>query len=112
MPTKTLSSISSMGFMASKSIRKSLSRVSTCLTSISVHTWMVTLLLLILLMNVYIVHQLPKKSESFCNCFGAKHNGSPADPEEKSAYGGYCYDKDDITALYQQGAFEATFAGV
>jgi hypothetical protein len=55
---------------------------------------------------------MTKQSESFCNCFASQYDGSPANPDEKSYYGGYCYDKEKITKLYDEGAFEKTFPGV
>lgn len=76
------------------------------------HMWMILLLVTILCLNIYILQRLLKNSESFCNCFAAQYNGSPGNPDEKCYYGGYCYDKEKITKLYDEGAFEKTFAGV
>lgn len=75
--------------------------------------WTITLLLIILAMNVYLVVLLRQKaSESFCNCFAAQYDGSKADPTQRCYYGGYCYDKEKITKLYDEGVFSKTFAGV
>lgn len=74
--------------------------------------FMLLLLLTILVINIYILIRLTKQSESFCNCFAAQYDGSPGNPDEKSYYGGYCYDKEKITTLYDEGAFEKTFPGV
>ena len=76
------------------------------------HLLMLTLLLAILLINIYMLVRLTKKSESFCNCFAAQYDGSAANPDVKCYYGGYCYDKEKITKLYDEGAFEKTFPGV
>ena len=77
------------------------------------HFWIIFLLLVILAMNVYIVIKLgQQESEAFCNCFAAQYDGSPGNPAEKCYYGGYCYDKEKITKLYDEGAFSKTFAGV
>lgn len=75
----------------------------------------VILLLLILSMNIYILVILKKgklSDESFCNCFAAQYDGSPGDPNKKCYYGGYCYNKEKITKLYDEGAFLPTFDGV
>lgn len=73
-----------------------------------------TLLILILVINLFLlVHMtMVRHPESFCNCFAAQQDGSAGDPDVKSYYGGYCYNKERITKLYDQGAFEKTFAGV
>jgi len=78
------------------------------------HFWILLLLFVIIGLNTYILMSLNKKlpEESFCNCFAAQYDGSPANPEEKSYYGGYCYDKEKITKLYDEGVFSTTFAGV
>ena len=77
------------------------------------HFWIILLLLIILGMNVYIVWMLRGKDmESFCNCFAAQYDGSAGNPAEKCYYGGYCYDKEKITKLYDEGVFSKTFAGV
>lgn len=76
------------------------------------HVLMLILLVTILLINIYILVRLTKQSENFCNCFAAQYDGSAANPDEKSYYGGYCYDKEHITKLYDEGAFEKTFPGV
>jgi hypothetical protein len=76
----------------------------------------VILLLLILSMNIYILVVLKKSknmtSEQFCNCFAAQYDGSEGDPNKKCYYGGYCYNKEKITKLYEDGAFLPTFDGV
>jgi len=64
-----------------------------------------------------VVHSIPKdhsgqKSEAFCNCFAAQYDGSSADPYSKYYHGGYCYDRERITKLYQDDVFSKTFAGV
>lgn len=82
-------------------------------TNYANHFWTILLLLIVLALNVYTVILLRQKDmESFCNCFAAQYDGSPANPAEKSYYGGYCYDKEKITKLYDEGAFSTTFAGV
>ena len=74
----------------------------------------VILLLLILSMNIYILVILKKKKigESYCNCFSAQYDGSAGEPNKKCYYGGYCYNKEKITRLYEDGAFLPTFDGV
>lgn len=67
-----------------------------------------------LMMSMHMLTQKQKKNEEepFCNCFAAQYDGSPGKPAEKCYYGGYCYDKEKITKLYDAGAFSTTFAGV
>ena len=73
------------------------------------------LLCIILGLNSYIIMLVNKKKEikdNYCNCFASQYNGSEANPTIKSYYGGYCYDKDRITRLYEDGVYESKFAGV
>jgi hypothetical protein len=83
-------------------------------TDKSRHMLTLLLLLTILFINIFILVHLTmsKKPESFCNCFAAQYDGSPGNPDVPSYYGGYCYNKEKITKLYDEGAFEKTFAGV
>lgn len=77
----------------------------------------ILLLIINLVINVYLIYNSNKpisdtNSESFCNCFGPQYDGVEANPEHKKYYGGYCYNKDDITGLYQKGFFDKNFPGV
>lgn len=76
------------------------------------HLLMLLLLVAILCLNMYTLLRLCRQSESFCNCFAAQYDGSAGNPDEKCYYGGYCYDKEKITKLYDEGAFANTFSGV
>jgi len=73
------------------------------------------IIILLLLINIgitiYMIYN-KKKQEKFCNCFAAQYDGSEGDPNHRSYYGGYCYEKDKITKLYNEGKFENTFSGV
>lgn len=69
-------------------------------------------ILIIILLIINIIITIFYKKEPFCNCFAAQYDGSEADPNHRSYYGGYCYDKEKITKLYQDGAFQNTFSGV
>lgn len=84
------------------------------MTDKSRHMLTLLLLLTILFINIFILVHLTmsKTPETFCNCFAAQYDGSAANPDEKCYYGGYCYDKEKITKLYDEGAFEKTFPGV
>jgi len=88
-----------------------------------VHTYLEILTLVSLFVfSIYIIYStnaLHKKidngkdiHEPLCNCFASQYNGSKANPEEKCYYGGYCYDKEKITKLYDEGVFSQTYAGV
>ena len=79
------------------------------------------LLLLNLGINIYLIIQTSNTTistsssppnENFCNCFGPQYDGVEADPKHKKYYGGYCYNRDNITKLYNKGEFEKTFPGV
>lgn len=79
------------------------------------HFLILILLLVIVALNIYLIlisSDSMKKSEAFCNCFAAQYDGSAANPDEPCYYGGYCYDKEKITKLYDEGAFSKVYAGV
>lgn len=67
------------------------------------HPILIILLLIDIILTVYIIVLYVK--EPFCNCFAAQYDGSAADPNHKSYYGGYCYDKEKITQDYEKGMY-------
>lgn len=75
----------------------------------------IVLLLLILSMNIYILVLMKNGKpivDGYCNCFASQYDGSAGEPYKKCYYGGYCYNKEKITKLYEDGAFDQTFPGV
>lgn len=85
--------------------------------SIFLYMAFISMIILTVFIIISVVNTIPKdhsqkKSESFCNCFGSQYDGSSANPSSKYYHGGYCYDRDLITKLYQDDAFSNTFAGV
>ena len=64
---------------------------------------LISLLIIDILLTVYIIYLYRK--ESFCNCFASQYDGSEANPNHKSSYGGYCYDKEQITREYEDGKY-------
>jgi hypothetical protein len=83
-------------------------------------TWSFILAILIILLliinlgiSIYlIVSAKTPIPEQFCNCFGPQYDGVEANPEHAKYYGGYCYNKENITKLYDDGVFEKQFPGV
>jgi hypothetical protein len=87
-----------------------------------IHILSITIILLLLFnlgINIYLIIQASNTTiktssspENFCNCFGPQYDGVEADPTHKTYYGGYCYNRDNITKLYNKGEFDKTFPGV
>jgi hypothetical protein len=69
------------------------------------HPILILLLVIDIALTVYLIFLYVKK-EPFCNCFAAQYDGSEGDPNHKSYYGGYCYDKEKTTQEYQEGLFQ------
>lgn len=68
--------------------------------------WYLLLILLVvadICLTVYLIYLHLK--EPFCNCFASQYDGSEGDPNHRSYYGGYCYDKEKITRQYEEGVY-------
>lgn len=73
-----------------------------------IYIFLITIVILTIIMLVLIT----RKKEGLCNCFASQYNGSDANPNKVSYYGGICYDKEKITRLYDEGKFLPMFDGV
>ncbi len=75
----------------------------TSMTNKKYHIALLILVIADIILTAYLVYLYTK--ESFCNCFASQYDGSEGDPNHRSYYGGYCYDKEKISKEYDEGLY-------